>query len=403
MPFAFQVDADELREALRVVDLFKPSPLTSEGEGAIGFQVAPDARGQARGAVYMRDATRVVRAEFAVREVQGHGQFLYPAGHVASFGFAEGPVEFQAEELGDGARVRYRFGGHGAGTERPTLNPQLLTPIDAQLAATTWQQTYPTEVFRLALKLAEPLTKGAQAEEPTISVFGGRAELFSRTYSTRFHFRSEVLRGPDLHLHPRNVSVLATFLDRCPEEVELRGNNTWTFAVAGGATLGWTNSTAPLPRHARVAPDHDRTVLMVPVSPVLGQLRYLRAEMETGYPAVRVLHEGGTLQFLVARFGARVQSMALEVSKVSGPPFQCETGVGHLIGLFEGLKSIEAELRLVPLEALGAPAGATALRTVDEFWMEADGKIVGGRGANPSTGVRCEVERFVSNIVRGGA
>ena len=403
MPFNFQVDAEELQEALRVVDLIKPSGLTSEGEGAIAFEVASDPDGRARGAVYTRDATRAVRAEFAVKGAHGAGRFLYPAQHISAFSFAKGPIEFSAEELGESWRVRYGFGGRGAGTERPTLNPQLLTPIDAQLGATTWQQKYPTEVLRLALKLADPLAKAAQAEQPTLSVFGARAELFAKTYSTRFHFRSEALRGPDVHVPAKSVSVVTAFLDKCPEEVELRGSLNWTFAVAGGSTLGWSNSTAPAPRHARVPEADDGAVVLVPATPALGQLRYLRSEMETGLPAVKVTYQHGMLQFHAARFGARAQSMVLDVEEECGQPFQCETRIDHLIALFEGLKSVKVELRLVPLEAYGVPAGGSALRTVDEFWMASDGRIVGGRGSTPGTGIRCEVERFVSNIIRGGA
>ena len=179
-----------------------------------------------------------------------------------------------------------------------------------------------------------------------------------------------------------------------------------TFAVdEAGAVLGWANYAGAPAVYQHLSLSCDSLILLVPAAPALAQLKFLRSEIEEGYRAINVRYSRGTLRFHITR-GGRSSSLPIDVSLREGAgdvDFECDVRLEQLIELFSNAKARDVELRIVPL-ITGERSRSQGLRTIDEFSVDDEGKVLGDTGAQPPpNAMKCRVERFCSNIMRGGA
>jgi hypothetical protein len=406
MELKFTVEADALRAALDVIQIVAPAAITTDGGRAFLFLVGKKANGEDACWVYSRDGVRAARAELPIRAVEGEGPFAYPAEHISAFAFARGEVAFRATSNGAAHTVEYTF-GDGAGSARPTYDPRLLSTIDKKLsdAAEVWSCN--AQLLQWALAASKPfLSRQVTSDNDqynVVRVVGDASTLYAvNGYGMRLYFNSEAFAGHALQIARQDLGAVEKFLSRCGSHVDVRVGKEMTFVMdRTGALLGWANVSSKPVDPKRMPLSWDSVVLMVPVKRTLEQLKYLRTELEEGYPAIRVDYANQRLRFRITH-GARTSSLPIDVVVAADSqdrPYECEVRLEHLLDLFTGLKTDHVELRLIPLDEHGALKGARALRTVDRFSVHAEERDK----EDSSESIRCTVERFAGCIVRGGA
>ena len=408
----FQAKAADLNAALDVVSLVPPRPITPQGGSGYLFVV----RGQVC-YVYSRDSLRVARAQFPLENVEGEGAFIYPADYVQGFRFLQDEVlAFEAESNGDVHTVKYTSRS-GASSERTSYDPRLMASCDKDIEAATLERTFPVGILREAISLsksflAKPQDTRAEEQYKALQVFDasneawakGDGTLFAATGTQAFYFFCEAFKGKGLNIHGQHLPVVSSFLAQCGSEVTIRTGQNMTFAMDGpGRVLGWAHHSKVHQKYAYYALKNDKVVFDVPVRALVNALKYTGTELGAKRDKIRLTFSAASseLVFTVIEGNAKATSFPVPVAVKEGSEtkdFSFGVNLHHLLDLLEGAKGDRLEMRVLLMPAdERRPKDTAMLRTIDEFLIDTDGKVLGGRGVDtqPENTFQCRVTRYM--------
>lgn len=445
LDISFTADADAIVRALETVQIVEPPGLDEEGRSGFLFVVGKkvDRKQDEEGNVvvgpddgkdfcwvYSRDAIRAARSEFPIREVQGEGAFVYPSAYIKSFRNVSGTeLNFTIHSETDGPTyngiARWSFGA-GAGTERPLIDPRLAHSLDKKLGEAKNYQKFWTALLKEAIKkgtyaLADSKDRNAKDEykiftiyDPSIDKSGkGDGTLWVTDAYRRLYFQCDEFKGHALQIHSENVSKLEAFLERCGHEILVATGTEMTYAMTldKSQVFGWSRYTKPPLDYKGLPRSWDKVILMVKDrDKILRQLTFIRDEMEKGRDKIELEYDAEKkhLRFHI-RAGGKSTSLPIDIEIPRGedgnelPTFsyKYDVSVIQLIELFKDVRSTVVEFRMFPMEGHGgadAKDGA-GFRTIDEYWIDKDGGIIGGSGmaTPPEGGFLCRVTRFMPN------
>ncbi len=450
MKISFKADAEAIRDALDTIRIVPPPAITQDaGSGGFLFVVAkkvdkiidknadgtPGARDGQPGPndgkdvcyVYSRNEINAARAEFWIYEVQGEGVFGYPSEYIESFNYVGGEITFEvlSDEENNKFSVRWSFGA-GAFTEKAGTDPKQLASLDKKLNESTNHHTYCTAVLKEAIKmgkafLASEQDRNARDEFKIINIYDsttdptgkGDGTLHTTDSYQRFYFDCPSFKGKGLQIHYNHIPLVESFLAKCGPEVVVCTGSEMFFAMSadGSRVLGWTRHMKPPLDFKYVPMSWDRSIVRVLHRDLLvQQLKFLMSEVEKGHDKIKVEydHEEKHLRFRLLVAG-KAASLPIEVesSKYDLPDtwrlpngsrgYAVDVSVKWLLGLFTDVKAPVVEFRMFPTEEHNGAKGGAGLRTVDEFWLDREGKLVGGAGAqpDPTKAFQCKVSRFM--------
>jgi len=307
----------------------------------------------------------------------------------------------------------------GAFSTHATLAPHRLTSMDSLLSEAANSRTYSAAILREALLAAQPFaertprTASSEPGDAIIHILGPeRPNRDGTMYAeglNRFHFRCDNFLGKPAQIPAKVVRQFGTFLRGIGRSVVLRDakGNTLAASEDGSLVFGWRHKAIASPEGRWVPLSWDRLVLLVPREKFLQELAYIRRELPQRRDSARIIFDATplTLRFEVGAEGSsRSSPISVQLAGAEAMPvaasFAHEVNVDNLIDLFNDVRTTVVEFRMCPFEEHNGPAGMAGLRTVDEFLLDHDGKVVGGRAAisDPASGVHtCKVTRLMSS------
>lgn len=407
----FQVAASDLTAALSVVSILTPRPITPNGKAGYLFVVRDGLC-----YVYSRDSLRVARAHFPVQEVEGEGSFIYPSEHIKGFQFLQDDVlTFTAVSDGDTHTVKFT-GRSGAGSERTSYDPQLMAVCDKDVESAKKERSFPVHVLREAIGVAKPFLSEPQDNKvdeqyKALQIFDDSNESWSKGDGTLYaangtkalYFYCDAFNGKGLGLHGQHLGPVTSFLAKCAGEVQIKSGQNMTFAVdEKGRVLGWAHHTKTYQKYSYYALKNDTYVFDLPVRAVLSALKYMETELDPKRDKVRLsyLAASNELLFSVVEGDSKSKSFPVPVSPredAATEDFIFSVNLYNMLDLIQGAKGDKIELRVCILPAdERRPRAVAMFRTIDEFLLDADGKVVGGSGVEtqPEGSFRCRVTRF---------
>ncbi len=432
---SFKAEADGVKNALDTIKIVTPPSVTQDAMAGFLFvvgkkvdqkdgQPGPD-DGKDFCWVYSTDALHVARAEFPIFDVQGEGAFAYPAGKIDSFKYARGAVEFTVHSDVDNGvyNVRWAY-GDGAFTEEPSIDPRLLNSCDKRLAEATDHNVYRVSVLKEALRcgkafLASTQDRNAKDEYKIMNIYDAASKGDGTLHSTdgyqRFYFQCDDIKGKGLAIHADHIGVLESFLAKCGPEVVIAAGTSHTYVLSkdgprtAAQVFGWAKHNKPPLEYKALSKSWDKVVLTVKERPLLiEQVNFMKSSMQKGYDKVKMHYDHSAKQI---RFhlhsGGKAKSLPINVDVVQydlpdmpdgSKGFTSDINADWMLSLFKEVRASEVEFRMFPMEDRGGPKGGAGFRTVDEFLLDSEGKVVGGSGANPdpANGVfQCKVTRFM--------
>jgi len=411
MQIKFKTEATALHDALAIVGIVTPRPITPQGGSGYLFVI----RGE-RCFLYSRDSLRVVRADFAIEPIEGEGAFIYPAENIGLLERAgDGGITFTASSEGDVHRVSF-LADSGAKDSRTTYDPRLMTPCDKDVDAATEERSFAVGILKEALREARPFIADAEDKKAddhfkTVQIFDGsnknwakgNGTLFAATSVTAFFFQSEAFIDKGLAVHGQHLTSLASFLGRCVGEVKIRKGPNMTFAMdTEGHVLGWTHHEKTHGKYTYYGLANDSFVFDVPVSAALSALKYMQSGLGSKRDKIKVAFETANPQisFFAAEGNAETSSFPVPVIPHEGSKAEDVSffvNINHLIHILSNSKGDRVMLRVAILpKSDKRPKDTYMIRTIDSFLMDKDGKIVpGSEESKPEGAFACRVTRFV--------
>ena len=433
----FSANRSELAEALRTVQLVgRPRHATNGRSGCL--VVIEDGLGT----ISSRNATTwdVAAARFPVRTSSvTRGGSPIRRSMCCRYGSRRNEAavscRIQGYTLGDDHLVRQST-SDGASAIHATRAPGSFAPIEAHLTNLTNRRRFRTSILREAITMAKPFTldDGANATEKRkhrrLAAFkclriydsaAGKADgtLYATNGYQHFYFYCDDFRGKSAEIPRAQIRPLAAFLRRCGPEVDLHDAPGMALATSKDwfHVFGWAKHTKP-PLECKILPKNwDKVVLLVTDrAKLVEQLNFIKSELPKGHDKIEIEykpeHEPGQLRF---RFVAAGKTTSLQTDVVVAHcdlpearlpdgihGFANDVSVKQMLGLFQDVKAKVVEFRMFLMEEHGGPKGGAGFRTVDEFLLDKEGKVVGGSGAipDPANGVyQCKVTRFMPSCV----
>jgi hypothetical protein len=419
MKIRFKLAADDLNRALDIVSIVTPKAITPQGGTGFLFVV----QGQTC-RVYSRDSLHAARAEFPITDVEGEGAFICPT-TPEPFRCCEGQqITFEADENDKGEFVVSYESTGGANSKKMSFNPKLIATLDKDYSEATGERTFSVGILREAFTesrpfLPKPTDSKAEEQFKTLQIFDeskeewarGKNNLYVSNGVQAFYFQCEAFSGAGLAVHGQHLPLLTSFLAKAKGKVTVKDSANMTFASdESGSVLGWTHHVKSHGKFAYYAAKYDQYVVRVPKHDLLKSLKYLRSEMDPKRDKIRVLWDDAEKKFMFqALDGSNVINgfpvFPKNVDVTAGKDFSCNVNIDHMSDLFADMKSNIAELRvLVNPPSPQRPKGAVMFRTIDEFFLDDDGKVSTPPGAGvdatsekgPEKPVyQCRVTRFV--------
>jgi hypothetical protein len=416
MVMKFKVKAEDLNDALGSVSIVPPRPVTQSGQAGYLFVV----RGETC-SVYSRDAQHVARATFPVFDVEGEGPFIYPAAYVSAFQFVGEDISFEVSSEGDNHLIKYTTGSN-ANAERSSFDPALMTACDKDLEDAQDAREFPAPILRTALGFAKPfLAKDAARTDEhwkTLQVFDaskpewekGNGYLFASDGTQALFFQCQALIGKGIAVHGQHLGALGAFLGKAGGGmVTVRTGKNMIFMTDNkGRVLGWTHHSKTHTKFSYYSLKQDKIVLALPVDLILKALKYTRAELDAKKDRIRIVfdHTDSTVHFQVSDGSSKAASFRVPV-RVSqndvNEGFSYYVNINQFLDLFDGMQGKQVAFRVTILPAgPNRPKGGAAFRTIDEFWLDNDGRVVIGGGADqtekPEGAHQCTVTRFMPSM-----
>ena len=408
----FQAKAADLNAALDIVSIVPPRPITQQGGAGYLFVVQGSTC-----YVYTRDALRVARADFPIEGVEGEGAFIYPADYIQGFRFLQDEVlTFEAVSEGDVHTVKYTSRS-GAGAERTSYDPKLMAAFGKDVDSATNERTFAVPLLREAISLAKPFLAKPQdnkAEDhyKAIQIFDasneawakGDGSLYAADGTQAFYFYCEAFKGKGLGLHGQHLGFVTSFLAKCDGDVTIKTGQNMTFAIdSKGRVLGWAHHAKTHQKYSYYALRNDKFVFDVPVRALVNALKYTGTELDAKRDKIRLTYssDNNELSFTVIEGNSKAKSFPVPVSPKEGSEtrdFSFSVNLYHFIDLLEGAKGDRLEMRVTLLLADDRhPKDRAMIRTIDEFLLDKDGRVVGGSGVEkqPENSYQCRVTRFM--------
>lgn len=425
MGIKFKVRAADINNAVQVVEIVKPRSVDKTGAAGFLFVV----RGET-GYVYSSDSQHTARASFPVTDVEGEGPFVYPAESIKSLtSFSEGELSFDVCTDEGSYMIKYSAMDGNAWEERPSFDPRILQTCDKQLEEAQSGCTFSVQLLKEALSQASPFSD-ASSPERAVHIFdkdlevddpkhpgqkikpceAGDGTLFSTTGRVAFFFYSDVFKDRHMTISSAHVGLLQSFLSKARGTVEVKTGKNMTFAVdSQGRVFGWThsNAAAATQKYAYYGLNLDTHIFTVSKTPILSALGHVEKILGSDRDKVKLTYNADTeeFQFHVVEGQGKGQSWPIPVTpddatKTKHQSFAVSLSAENFTSLFSGCKSNEVMLRVrhMPVDDKN-PKEQGMFRSIDEFILDENGKVVGGSGAKvPDGTVSCRVTRFLASM-----
>ena len=408
----FKANVSDLNAALDVASLVHPSPIDSDGSAGYLLVV----RGE-KCYVYSSDDHQKVRTDFPVFDVEGEGAFVLPSKGISAYKNLDGWIEFEPATKDDACTFREETQG-GSGGEYGTFDPRSLQVIDKDFEASEEGPSFSVMLLKEAITLAKPYLaelndSNAKDYHKSLQIFDaskeewakGNGTFYSSDGKRAFYFQCSEFVDKGLALHGSRIGLLNSFLSKSEGQVQLRKSTNTTYLVnSKGQVVGWSDQVATHGKYMYFPFKNDKFILRLPKGPLVKALNYIKDKMGD-QDKIRIIydHERKQLQFQGARGSDKPMSSSWVVPVGPDNPngggelsetdnFALNVSVSHFLGLVTPVKVNEVELRICP-----ANADTGLLRTVEEFSLDARGKVV----IQPEEGEQvfsCRVTRFMSSM-----
>lgn len=423
-----KVSTSKLEAALNVVATVTPRQV-SPTIGAGYLFVVRDSRCF----IYSRDSTCVSRADIPVEEGDAEGMFVCPLGTAAGLKveFLGETVTFESSEEEGTFRVGY-VSSNKSTVDEGSFDPKLLSVCDTDLEKATEVTDFPTGILREAISLASPFlapTKDGRAEEQYkgLQVFDkskpewekGNGYLYASNATQTFYFQCDAFMDKQLEIHGLHLPALGTFLTKSGGEVKLHRGNNFTFAVnADGHVFGWPRQAKTHAKFSYYGLKNDQYILKIAKSHLQSALKQMRINLDSKRDKIKVQFDAESQEItLNASDGSKkstgfpfpakiVPNEAKEAKVAKGDkakgtkddakdePKEPESitwnvNIDHLTSLVKDVKGAEVQLRVAMIKS--GDKEVAMFRTIDEFRMSTDGKVV----IETEGTFQCRVTRFM--------
>lgn len=432
----FSTKAADLLRALDIVSGVTPKAITPQGGAGYLFKTYRDSEGNPRCHVYSRDSNEVARGDLQLLDLEGEGVFISPLRFLDGVKYlADDVISFETKAEGDAFTVSYTSSS-GASQESASFDPKLITPIDRdfETASQSQPKVFPVGILRDAIGLSKRFLVDAKDNRTdgehlkTLQIFDSSNEAWAKGDGTMFatngikafFYYCEAFQSNGLAVHSAHLDRLVTFLSKCRGKVEIRLGERMAFAVhaihgsdgkmAGEQIFGWAYHSKMHPKYGYYALKSDQFVLRLPKAATLNALNYTRTTLDANKDKIRMQFSSDKreVNFSVQDGHKKAGSFpvpVIDAQLAEAKDFACNVNIDHLIELVDGVKGNEVLLRIFALAPDDRrPKGAALIRTIDEFWMDSDGKVIGGSSTEkdtqgnekrPEGGIKCRVTRFM--------
>lgn len=412
----FRVRSADLSDVLKVVTLVSPIVVTLKGLAGFLFVVEGD-----KCSIHSRDDQRRVKVTVPIQDVEGEGSFVYPADKINALNYLDGWIEFESGQDGDRYWVKY-LSERGAKAEWGVCDPELLQPLDEDLAETSEGFQIPSAILREGLTMTKsylaPSSDNQVGDEyKLVQLFDatkkewaqGDGVLFASDHFRAIYFVCEQFKGKGLSIHAKHLPYVMSFLSKCEGNITIRQGENATFMVDAKKVLGWSHAVKQYGKYSYYPLKMDSFILSTPKAPFMQTLRLVRAELDPIKDKIRVEYENQSLQFKLVETSGHAESNPVNVTPVldeekgiglAGPTgtFACSVNINHLIEIVEPIKETRVELRASVVNKNGRDI--VLFRTIERFPMDVKGKILIDKNAKDSEEVFvCEVTRFMPSKV----
>lgn len=383
----FKLNRPDLIKAFEVVSIVTPRPVTPQGGAGYLFVV----RGE-RCYLYSRDAMCVARAEFPISEVEGEGAFVYPAEFIDPFRYVNGDaIAFETSKEDDDKFLVKWQADSGESQERLTFDPDLLSTCDKELEKATTAHEFPSAILREAINqgrpfLAQPKDTRAEEQHKGLIVFDqskpdwakGDGYLFASNSIQAFYFHCDAFVGKHFEVHGQYLPSLTAFLSKSEGTVTFRRGDNYTFVLnSEGHVFGWPKQAKVHGKFAYYALKSEQYVFVVPKTRIVNALKYTRTSLDKSRDKIKVQYDHATskLTFTVADGSVKARGSDIQVEVTQAEKDQTwNVNIDHFMQLVEGVKGNNVVLRVVV--ATRGEKEIAMFRTIDEFRMTPDGKVV---------------------------
>ncbi len=400
----FKLITSDLVNALDIVSIVKPRPVTPQGGAGYLFVV----RGE-KCYLYSRDAMTVARADFPITDVEGEGAFVYPAEYMDFVRYLGDTISFETEEGEDRFLVKHASGE--AKGERLSFDPQLLSTCDRDLDKATTTYDLPVGILREAINMGQPFIaapKETRVEEQHKGLLlfdqskpewvKGDGVLFGSNNIQHFHFQCEQLAGKHLEIHGQYLPSFTSFLSKCKGTVTIHRGDHYTFSTnSSGHVFGWPKQAKTHGKYTYYGLKSDQYVLTLPKAQLVNALKLTRVSLDKTRDKIKVNFDPDrrTIQFNIADGSSKGQSLPvslLDDDKDLTSTFEATSqtwnvNIDHLTMLIEPLKNHKFQLRVAV--AKQGDKDIVMMRTIDTFRLNLDGKVVN----EPEGSYECKVTR----------
>ena len=416
MNLQIKVKAADLNAALDIVSIVPPRPVALPGgqTGAGYLFVVTDGKCS----VYSRDNIHIARADMALEESSGDGSFVYQADQIPIFRrLRDDILTFDVTNDGGVHKVTWK-GLSGVGFDRMTYDPKLMSRCDDEVKAATGEWVFPTAILRDAIGMAKPFMNVAEQADDvlkTVQIFDdtneawskGDGVLFAANGVACFYFYCDAFKGKGLGIHNQHFPFVQAFLSKCSGDVTIKRGQNMTFAISSdGAVLGWAHQTKRHMKYGYYALSQDKMVFDVPVDAVLNALEIMKIGIGVTNDTkikVNISAASKEMLFTMTQSSASGHAMPIVINPHADTTLEDKSfnvNLDHFTALMSNAKSDRMVLRLsflAPNEK--RPKEQTMIRTLDEFVVDHDGKVIGGSGVKspPEGSFRCLVTRYVSS------
>lgn len=436
-----KLKASNLIEALDIVSVVEPRSLTAQqNSSAFLFKCGTNADGKPWCSMYSRGEQQVARVEFPLEELEGEGLFTIPAHHIRMWTKVPDDVitfESTTETKADGqAFIVNGRSTSGMKHDHSTYDPRLIATCDKdfEAAKAAGEQTYLPGILREALAEARPFLPGGDKKDVagdhlnTVQIFDqsnpdwakGDGHMFCSDSTRAFYFQSSDFEGKGLAIHSRFLGKLTEFLGKCSGPVKLYRSQNMAYASNDkGQIFGWVHETKTHSRFAYLSMARDKYVIIVPKVSILNAIDAAEMVVDAKADRVRLVYThnnsaaggGHTLHFTATASSSKFESFPVTTDDKKEEPsleenFDCNVNLAHFKSLIQDAKGQQVELRVTIINKDEShPRGGALLRTIDNFEMYANGKLVTiSDKPEPGTTSRetiytCKVTRCMSSMV----
>jgi hypothetical protein len=417
MEISFTVDTSELRRAIGVVSIVTPQATSQGGGGGYLFSV----QGQ-ECTLYSRDSTKhEARSSFPISNVEGEGQFMFPAEYAARFGYIKASsISFKATETNGAFKVGYSFGTSGK-EDLVSFDPREMYNFERDIKAaqdTIQPKEFSIPVLQFAIGTTEPfLPKKTDSVDQefykTIKVFGNddpelaqkaNGYMISSNNKEICYFHCPAFIDCGLTLPQLHLGMFKAFLGRSTGNVHIYTTDKKSYVLnSQGDVFGWPKHSSEYSKFMYYSAKSDEVVVLVNPEDMVNELKFIRSPQKDKVKA-RMHFDPSDLSFHFSSADENntnksepVSTEKVEVRVTS--PLSINVNVDHMIDMFQGIQGdkVGFHIKVIPADDK-RPRDRFMLRTIDTFCLGNDG-TVGGIGAKlEGEAHQCKVTRYAPSI-----